>query len=70
MTDKERLATLERRIDCLAYAVEHIQEELVLITSKRAEQTEPQKCEDCEHWNDTEDGCADRHGCKTDCSWK
>ena len=21
-------------------------------------------CEDCEHWNDTEDGCADRHGCK------
>jgi hypothetical protein len=32
---------------------------------------EPQTCEECEHWNDTEDGCADRHGCKiepqTDC---
>lgn len=27
---------------------------------------EPQTCEDCEHWNDTEDGCADRHGCKTE----
>lgn len=25
---------------------------------------EPQTCEECEHWNDTEDGCADRHGCK------
>lgn len=23
----------------------------------------PQTCEECEHWNDTEDGCADRHGC-------
>jgi len=22
--------------------------------------TEPQTCEECEHWNDTEDGCADR----------
>ena len=32
---------------------------------------EPQTCEECEHWNDTEDGCADRHGCKmTDCAWK
>ena len=42
---------------------------------------EPQTCEECEHWNDTEDGCADRHGCKTEpttedcsmvteCSWK
>ncbi len=35
---------------------------------------EPQTCEECEHWNDTEDGCADRHGCKTepqtDCPWK
>lgn len=28
--------------------------------------TEPQTCEECEHWNDTEDGCADRHGCKTE----
>ena len=27
---------------------------------------EPQACEECEHWNDTEDGCADRHGCKTE----
>ena len=27
---------------------------------------EPQTCEECEHWNDTEDGCADRHGCKTE----
>ena len=26
--------------------------------------TEPQTCEECEHWNDTEDGCADRHGCR------
>ncbi|MBQ1352335.1 MAG: hypothetical protein IIY39_00040 [Firmicutes bacterium] len=25
---------------------------------------EPQTCEECEHWGDTEDGCADRHGCK------
>lgn len=25
---------------------------------------EPQTCEECEHWSDTEDGCADRHGCK------
>lgn len=24
---------------------------------------EPQTCEECEHWSDTEDGCADRHGC-------
>ena len=24
----------------------------------------PNNCEECEHWNDTEDGCADRHGCK------
>ena len=35
---------------------------------------EPQTCEECEHWGDTEDGCADRHGCKTepqtDCPWK
>ena len=32
---------------------------------------EPQVCEECEHWNDTEDGCADRHGCTiTDCAWK
>lgn len=23
-------------------------------------------CEECEHWNDTEDGCADRHGCMTE----
>ena len=36
------------------------------------EQTEPNSsekpnnCEECEHWNDTEDGCADRHGCKTE----
>ena len=33
--------------------------------------TEPQTCEDCKHWNDTEDGCADRHGCRAtteDCS--
>lgn len=29
-----------------------------------AEEDEPQTCEECEHWNDTEDGCADRHGCK------
>lgn len=29
-------------------------------------QTEPSRCEDCEYWNDTEDGCADRHGCNTD----
>ena len=28
--------------------------------------TEPQTCEACEHWNDTENGCADRHGCKTE----
>ena len=28
--------------------------------------TEPQTCKECEHWNDTEDGCADRHGCKTE----
>ena len=38
---------------------------------EQAEQTEnssekPNNCEDCEHWNDTEDGCADRHGCKTE----
>ena len=26
--------------------------------------TEPTTCQECEHWNDTEDGCADRHGCK------
>ena len=26
----------------------------------------PNNCEECEHWNDTEDGCADRHGCKTE----
>ena len=41
--------------------------------STKAEQTEPQTCEECEHWNDIEDGCADRHGCKleqTDCAWK
>ena len=25
--------------------------------------TEPQTCEECDYWNDTEDGCADRHGC-------
>jgi hypothetical protein len=32
---------------------------------------EPQTCEECEHWNDTEDGCADRHGCKIEnCSEK
>ena len=32
---------------------------------------EPQTCEECEHWSDTEDGCADRHGCTiTDCAWK
>ena len=31
----------------------------------------PNNCEDCEHWSDTEDGCADRHGCTvTDCAWK
>jgi hypothetical protein len=30
-----------------------------------ADKTEPQTCEECEHWSDTEDGCADRHGCKT-----
>ena len=29
-------------------------------------QTEPQTCEECEHWSDTDDGCADRHGCKTE----
>lgn len=32
----------------------------------QAEQTEPKTCEACEHWGDTEDGCADRHGCKTE----
>ena len=26
----------------------------------------PNNCEDCKHWNDTEDGCADRYGCKTE----
>ena len=26
--------------------------------------TEPQTCEECKHWSDTEDGCADRHECK------
>ena len=31
---------------------------------------EPQTCEECEHWSDTEDGCADRHGCMIDCAWK
>ena len=31
---------------------------------------EPQTCEECEHWSDTEDGCADRHGCTIDCAWK
>lgn len=31
----------------------------------------PNNCEACEHWSDTEDGCADRHGCTvTDCAWK
>ena len=25
-----------------------------------------ERCEDCEFWNDTEDGCADRHNCKTE----
>ena len=25
----------------------------------------PQTCEDCENWSDTQDGCADRHGCYT-----
>ena len=30
------------------------------------QKTEPQTCEECDHWNDTEDGCADRHGCKTE----
>ena len=29
-------------------------------------QAEPSRCEDCEYWNDTEDGCADRHGCNTE----
>lgn len=36
------------------------------ITTDKTEQTEPQTCEECEHWNDTKDGCADRHGCKTE----
>ena len=27
---------------------------------------ESQTCQECEHWDDTEDGCADRHGCKTE----
>ncbi len=32
---------------------------------------EPQTCQECERWSDTEDGCADRHGCTiTDCGWK
>lgn len=33
----------------------------------------PQTCEDCDHWSDTQDGCADRHGCytpQTDCDRK
>lgn len=38
---------------------------------ERKEQTEncsefPNNCEDCKHWNDSEDGCANRHGCKTE----
>ena len=24
----------------------------------------PNNCEECKHWNDTKDGCADRHGCR------
>ena len=35
-------------------------------TVVEADRAEPQRCEECMHWNDTEDGCADRHGCKTE----
>ena len=30
---------------------------------RRTEQT---RCEECDHWDDTEDGCAERHDCKTE----
>lgn len=42
---------------------EELKEQTALDMAIEALSTEPSKCEDCEHWNDTEDGCADRHGC-------
>ena len=46
----------------LKHAIKLLREEEALADRK----TEPQTCEECEHWSDTEDGCADRHGCKTE----
>ena len=48
--------------------LEKVWEEAVLTADRKTENSseKPNNCEECKHWNDTEDGCADRHGCKTE----
>ena len=48
--------------DKVAWALYHTWKEADRKTENSSEK--PNNCEDCEHWNDTEDGCADRHGCE------
>ena len=42
-------------------------ETIVALVDRKTENSseKPNNCEECKHWNDTEDGCADRHGCRT-----
>lgn len=42
--------------------------ELLMWLDRKTENSSeiPNNCTDCEHWSDTEDGCADRYGCKTE----
>ena len=42
-------------------------------TTEDCTMVETMSCQECKHWNETEDGCAERNGCKfewTDCPWK
>ena len=71
-----RLGTaIERLVDNYRYASdkEWIQDKVAWAlyytwkeADRKTEQTESSRCENCEHWSDTEDGCADRHKCKTE----
>ena len=58
LVDNYRYASDKEWIrDKVAWALYH--------TWKEADRkNEPQTCEECKHWSDTEDGCADRHNCK------
>ena len=77
MTDLERIkkdvVEMDSRANVCWYdtkvltkAVRLILEELTADRKTENSSEKPNNCEECEHWNDAEDGCDDRYAVRTD----